>query len=102
MTEIFEYDFDKKNIKPRELVKSTFNSSSLKFYDSLDVVDKRKYFVYLQRTNNPLPPDIWYIQKEYKRYEYSFGEIASILKLTKQEVINTYESAMQKLRIMIF
>lgn len=93
-------DCDKKSSKVRDFIKFNFYKS-LKFYDNLDIVDKRKYFIYVQRTDNPLPPDKWFVKKEYKRYEYSFVEIASILKITKQEAIIAYMSAMKKLRFMV-
>lgn len=44
---------------------------------------------------------MWYVQQEYNKYEYSFGEIASILNLTKQEVISSYISAMKKLKFLM-
>ena len=91
---------DNKKIKVRDFIKSNF-SKSLKFYDNLDTVDKRKYFIYVQRTDNPLPPDKWFVEQENTKYEYSFVEIASILKITKREVISAYMSAMKKLRFMV-
>lgn len=66
------YDCDKKSSKIRDFIKFNF-CESLKFYDNLDIVDKRKYFIYVQRTDNPLPPDKWFVKQKYKRYEYSFG-----------------------------
>lgn len=100
MTEIFECDCANKNEKVRDYIKKNFHKS-LKFYDSLGLTEKRKYFVYFHRTKEPLPPDKWFVEQEYKRYEYSFSEIASKLKITKQEAISAYMSAMKKLRFMV-
>ncbi|AWI34151.1 hypothetical protein [Helicobacter apodemus] len=96
----FNDNFASKNKKVRDFVKLHFHTS-LEFYDDLEIEDKRKYFVHIKRSSNPLSPNMWYIQCEYKRYEYSFEEIAFVLNLTKQEVINNYVNAMKKLKFLV-
>lgn len=91
-------NFALQNMKIRDFVKLNFHTSII-FYDSLEVRYKRKYFMHVKRANKPMPPDKWFIQQEYKRYEYSFEEIASILNLTKQEVINAIHKCNEEIEI---
>ncbi len=98
MVEIFK---DNSNSKKIRSFLSSHYPENLEFYDDLDYKYKRKYHKYISRSNKPLSPNMWYVQQEYNKYEYSFGEIASILNLTKQEVISSYISAMKKLKFLM-